>query len=165
MVLGYYDVEADTWDLRVRSMKVQRSWVNDEGGYSHRYGVFVYNLAHVAEEHGFEVVGLWEHEGRRFDRMRRWELSDVRRQLALGRPVIVQVEYRALPGNAGSSYMNDHYVVVHGTRGDELVYSDPLGRDGRGPDERIANEALQRAMHRASSPGAAFAIRKRSSGI
>ena len=45
MSLAYYGVDASPWDLRVRSMRTQHSWVDDEGGYSDDYGVFVYNLA------------------------------------------------------------------------------------------------------------------------
>ena len=34
MAFAYYGIDASPWDLRVRSMKVQHSWVTDEGGYS-----------------------------------------------------------------------------------------------------------------------------------
>src|SRR5689334_7992449 len=57
MALAYYGVDASSWDLRVRSMKAQHSWVSDEGGYSDRYGVFVYNLATVTLEMGMHVDG------------------------------------------------------------------------------------------------------------
>jgi len=161
MALAFYDLDVSTWELRVKSMQAQRSWVDDEGGYSHRYGVFVYNLASVAEGLGFEPVGLWQTEGRRLDRLRHWRAADLRQQVRAGRPVIVQVEYRALPGRADSSYAEDHYIVVHGVSGDDFVYSDPLGIDGSGPDMRIGEGELRRAMERASSPGAAFALRRR----
>src|SRR6185436_6944356 len=68
MVLAYYDIDVSTWDLRVKAMRAQHSWVDDEGGYSDRYGVFVYNLAAVAEGFGLEVVGLMHQEGGRADR-------------------------------------------------------------------------------------------------
>ena len=161
MALAYFDVDVSLWDLRVKAMQAQRSWVDDEGGYSHRYGVFVYVLASVAESMGFETVGLWHTEGRRVERMRQWQPADLRQQVNVGRPVIVQVEYRALPGNAGSSFAEDHYIVVHGQRNDDFVYSDPLGIDAGGPNRVIAESDLRRAMRRASSPDAAFALRRR----
>src|ERR1044071_6652129 len=65
MVLAYYGVDASLWDLRVGAMKAQHSWVSDEGGYSDAYGVFVYNLAAVAETMGVHVSGLWRREAAR----------------------------------------------------------------------------------------------------
>ena len=53
MVLAYYGIDAPPGELRVRAMQVQHSWIDDDGGYSDDYGVFVYNLASVAD-----VMGL-----------------------------------------------------------------------------------------------------------
>jgi len=163
MVLAYYDIDASPWDVRVKAMRAQHSWVDDEGGYSDGYGVFVYNLATVAESFGLEAVGLVQLEGGRADRLRRWDAADLRRQIRLGRPVIVQVEYRALPGNTGSMYDEDHYLVVHGLIGDDFVYSDPLGIRDRGPNLVVDEATLLNAMSGASSPRAAFAVRRASS--
>ena len=49
MVLAYYGIDASPWELRVKAMKAQHSWVGDDGRYSDSYGVFMYNLASVAE--------------------------------------------------------------------------------------------------------------------
>jgi hypothetical protein len=43
MALAYYGIDVSPWDLRVRAMQAQQSWVDDEGGYSDHYGVFVYS--------------------------------------------------------------------------------------------------------------------------
>jgi hypothetical protein len=153
MVLAYYDIDASLWDLRVRAMKAQHSWVDDEGGYSDRYGVFVYNLATVAESFGLRADGLWQREGSRIDRLREWQAADVRREIAAARPVIVQVEYRALPGNQRARYAEDHYIVVHGALASDFVFSDPLD----GADQTIGESDLLRAMGAASSPRVGFA--------
>ena len=80
MVLAYYGIDAPLWDLRVAAMQAQHSWVDDEGGYSDSYGVFVYNLASVAEVMGLRSTGLWSREGVRVDRLREWQASDLRRR-------------------------------------------------------------------------------------
>ncbi len=56
MVLAYYGIDASPWDLRVKAMQIQHSWVGDDGGYSDGYGVFVYNLASVAETMGVHAL-------------------------------------------------------------------------------------------------------------
>jgi Peptidase_C39 like family len=156
MVLAYYGIDASLWDLRVRSMQAQHSWVDDDGGYSDRYGVFVYNLASAGESFGMRADGLWLREGNHVDRLRAWQAGDLRKEIDSGRPVIVQVLYRELPGNARSRYYDDHYIVVHGLIGRDFVYSDPLD----GPEQLISEVDLLRAMNDSSSPLTGFALVK-----
>jgi uncharacterized protein YvpB len=156
MVLAYYGIDASPWDARVRSMKAQHSWVDDDGGYSDHYGVFVYNLASAGESFGLRADGLWLREGNHVDRLRSWHAGDLRKEIDSGRPVIVQVLYRALPGNGRSRFDDDHYVVVHGLVGSDFVYSDPLD----GPEHLISENDLLYAMNAASSPGVGFALVK-----
>jgi hypothetical protein len=158
MVLAYYGIDASPWDLRVRAMKAQHSWVGDEGGYSDSYGVFVYNLATAAEGLGVHTVGLWRGEGNRVDRLHEWQPADLRREIRADHPVIVQVEFRALPGHAGSSAIDDHYIVVHGTLGNDFVYSDPLGVGDAGAGLTISEHDLVAAMAQASTPRVGFAV-------
>jgi uncharacterized protein YvpB len=158
MVLAYYGVDASPWELRVRAMKAQKSWVGDDGGYSDSYGVFVYNLASVAEGMGLHPSGLWRREGGRVDRLHEWQAAELRREIEAGRPVIVQVEYRALPRHARSSAVDDHYVVVHGTVGGDFVYSDPLANGDGGAQVTITEHELLGAMARASTPRVGFAL-------
>jgi peptidase C39-like protein len=160
MALAYYGVDASTWDLRVSAMKAQHSWVTDEGGYSDRYGVFVYNLATVAQQLGFHAQGLWDREGGRIDRLHQWSAADLRREVLHDHPVIVEVQYRSLPAHVGSMAVDDHFIVVRGTLGPDFVYSDPLGHGDQGPDERISESDLTNAMARSSAPRAAFALIK-----
>jgi len=160
MALAYYGIDASPWDLRVRAMMAQHSWISDDGGYSDEYGVFVYNLASVAEELGAHADGLWTRDGARLDHFHEWQLGELRREVLANHPVIVQVEYRALPGHTHSRSVDDHYIVVHGSYGTDFVYSDPLGFGERGPAEQIAEEDLVAAMALASAPRAGFAVVK-----
>jgi len=154
MALAYYGVDASPWDVRVQAMKAQHSWVTDDGGYSDRYGVFVYNLATVVEGEGLHADGLWTRDGWRSDQLHEWQMYEIRREVLADHPVIVEVEYRALPGHAQSRVPDDHYIVVHGTVGDEFVYSDPLA----GADLQILPDELSGAMQLAQAPGAGFAV-------
>jgi hypothetical protein len=158
MALAYYGVDASPWDLRVQSMIVQHSWVDDEGGYSDRYGVFVYNLASVAESFGLHADGLWARDGDRSDHFHQWQPNELRRELAADHPVIVQVAYRALPEHASSTTRSDHFIVLDGTVGGDFVFNDPMGLGNSGPDEEMSEADLVNAMRRSSAPGAAFAL-------
>jgi len=158
MVLAYYGVDASPWELRVQSMRVQHTWVDDEGGYSNSYGVFAYNLATVARNYGVRTEGLWTYEGSRIDQLRQWSADDVRRQISWGRPVIVQVKYRALPSHSGSHASADHFIVVRGMDGSGFVYSDPMGFDRSAELQRISESDLFGAMDRAATQRTGFAV-------
>ncbi len=158
MALAYYGIDASGWDLRVRSMQAQHSWWGDPGGYSDRYGVFIYNLATAAEGFGAHADGLWARDADRTDHFLQWTPAALRREIQANHPVIVQVSYRALPAHASSQALDDHYVVVLGTVGNDFMYSDPLGIGDSGPDEQISESDLMAAMAAASAPGAGFAV-------
>lgn len=160
MAAAYYGIDASPWDLRVASMKAQHSWVTDEGGYSDRYGVFIYNLATVAEQIGLHANGLWNREGGHSGGLHVWQALDLRREIQADHPVIVQVEYRALPAHQSSRAMDDHFIVVHGIQGDDFVYSDPLGFGEDGPDQLISERDLLWAMDSADVARAGFAVVK-----
>jgi Peptidase_C39 like family len=160
MALAYYGIDASPWELRVRAMKAQHSWITDDGGYSDRYGVFVYHLATVAEQLGLHANGLWTREGGHTDRLHQWQANELRREVQADHPVIVEVEYRALPSHAGSIAIDDHYIVVYGTVGSDFVYDDPLGIADRGHDELISERDLIAAMSESSVPRAGFAVVK-----
>jgi uncharacterized protein YvpB len=158
MALAYHGIAASPWDLRIKAMQAQQSWVDDEGGYSDSYGVFVYNLATVAEGMGVRTSGLWKREASRIDRLREWQAADLRREIQADHPVIVQVAYRALPRNHGSVVEADHYIVIHGITDADFVYSDPLGLPNGGPGRIISEADLMQAMAEASTPRVGFAV-------
>src|SRR5258708_33122216 len=78
MVLAYYGVDASAWDLRVRAMKAQHSWVSDDGGYSDSYGAFVSNLASVAQGMGLRVDAPCARQGGPAERRREREPAGLR---------------------------------------------------------------------------------------
>ena len=79
--------------------------------------------------------------------LHRWSLDDIRTQVQLGRPVIVQVRYRSLPGRGGAYYFGDHYILVTGVAGDGFLYNDPIDIDGLGWDRVISGATLRVAMN------------------
>lgn len=155
MALEWFGVSVSSWDLRVAAMKAQGSWGAD---YRHEWGVFIHHLAEVAEQHGLRASGLYTREGLKVDGVRSWTADDLRNQLAQGRLVIPQLKFRAMPGRHGSAFRGDHYVVLHGFQGSDFIYSDPMPREGGGPNLRISESALLAAMEQSSNPRAAFAI-------
>lgn len=163
MVLEHFGIHATSWDVRVRAMQAQGSWTDSEGGYSHSYGVFIQHLATVVQGYGLRTYGLWQREGTHVSDVRQWDAAAMRQALRDGHPVIVQVNYRTLPGREDIAYFGDHYMVVHGFEDGSFVYSDPMDRAGGGPSRLIAEGDLMRAMQRASNPRAAFAIYPRPS--
>jgi uncharacterized protein YvpB len=158
MLLAFHGIDASPWEIRVRAMQAQDSWVDSEGGYSDDYGVFIHHLATVAESYGLRTEGLWHREGFRIDRLREWQPADVRNALRVGHPVVVQVRYQSLPERSEVPYSGDHYIVVHGAEAGEFIYSDPYDRRGGGPGRIMTEEELARAMSEASIPRAAFAV-------
>jgi hypothetical protein len=74
-------------------------------------------------------------------------LDDVREQLRAGRPVIVQVRFRALPGRAGVRYFADHYIILTGLSGESFLYNDPLDSDGPGANRILTGPQLASAMN------------------
>ncbi|MDP8923987.1 MAG: C39 family peptidase, partial [Chloroflexota bacterium] len=133
-------------------------------------GVFIQNLATVAQSRGVQVVGLRKDgapaqpitEAGRDDNenLRRWTLDDIRTELRAGRVVIPQIKYRFLPGRASSPYGGDHFVVITGMVGDRFIMNDPIDSDGRGYARLISADALERGMALASVPKVAFAAGK-----
>lgn len=160
MTLAYYGVDESMWDLRVRAMKAQHSWVDDDGGYSDHYGVFVYNLAAVAEELGLHADGLWSRDGARLDHLHEWQPIEIRREVLADHPVIVEVRYSALPARAASRALDDHYIVVRGTIGPDFVYSDPLGNTDDASIQQISEADLLTAMALSDAPRAGFVLVK-----
>ena len=158
MALAFYGIDDSPWDLRVRAMQAQHSWVSDDGGYSDSYGVFIYNLATVAEELGVHADGLWTREGGHLDSLHEWSPTELRREVSTDHPVLVEVAYRALPAHGGSRVPDDHYILVHGTAGADFIYSDPLGFGDGASAEQISQDDLQAAMEASMAPRAGFAV-------
>jgi hypothetical protein len=128
-------------------------WDDDAGSY-------IWALARVAEANGVHTFGLYDDEADQ--RFHRWTTDEIRDSVSHGRPVVVQVLYRGLPGRADSAYRGDHYIVVTGLLGEQFLYNDPIGGPIEGPGwDRVMSPAqLQRAMNASDTPFAhtAFAV-------
>jgi hypothetical protein len=128
-------------------------WDNDAGSY-------IWALATVAEANGIHTYGLYDDAAEQ--QFHRWTTDEIRDSVAQGRPVVVQVVYRGLPGRAASAYSGDHYIVVTGLVGDQFLYNDPIGGPIEGPgwDRVISPAQLQRAMNASDRPYShtAFAV-------
>jgi hypothetical protein len=124
-------------------------------------GSFIWALARVAQSHGLLAHGLYEGDG---SELHRWSVEEIRDHLRGGRPVIVQVVYRALPGREDSGYYGDHYIIVTGLMGDDFLYNDPIGglaaHEAPGYDRLMSPTQLRRAMRASDTPYAypAFAL-------
>jgi uncharacterized protein YvpB len=125
--------------------------------WGNNVGTLMDALAKVAANHGARPIGLFDGNG-----IAKWSLKDVREQLNAGRPVIVQVRFRALPGRAGVAYYADHYIILTGTGGDNFLYNDPLDSDGPGANRVMTPAQLESAMNATDRryAYAAFALAK-----
>jgi LysM repeat protein len=123
--------------------------------YGNNVGTLITALAQVAQQQGLSVAGLYDGAG-----IHRWSLDDLRAQVRLGHPVVVQVRYRSLPGRGGAYYYGDHYILVTGAVNAGFLYNDPMDFDGVGWDRVISAERLRTAMNASDQryAYAAFAV-------
>lgn len=135
MALEAFGIALSQPRLRAEVLDAQRMW-------GHNTGTLMTALAQVVEAHGLKTYGLRDREGK----IDTWDLDDIRGQLRQGRPVVVQVRYRALPGREWARYYGDHYVLVTGVLDDGFLYNDPIDFDGTGWDRVISSERLYQAM-------------------
>jgi hypothetical protein len=151
MVLAAYGVEASSLSLRQRANALQ-------GTSDPRDGIALDHLAEIARQAGLRTVGLYAG-----GRPARWTVDDVRAQVRKGYPVVTLVKYRSLPYVRPSATQSDHYVVVAGLEGRDLLVNDPAMA---APERLIPLSAddLQRAWAASSIPGQAVAIAPGSSG-
>jgi LysM repeat protein len=143
--------------IKVSSTELRRQVLGAQGMWGNNVGTLMDALAKVATNHGARPIGLFDGNG-----IAKWSLKDVREQLSAGRPVVVQVRFRALPGRAGVAYYNDHYIILTGLSGDNFLYNDPLDSDGPGANRVMTPAQLEAAMNATDRryAYAAFALAK-----
>lgn len=147
MVLAGYGRTAPTDELRGLVNDAQGTWEVFDSGTA------IEVLALIARRHGLQPLDLTAGPG-----LRRWTIEDVRRHLQAGRPVIPQVRYRGLPGRQEDPYAGDHYIVLIGYAGDEVVYHDPILSPISGPSRRMSVAQLMEAWGRGDLPFAGLAV-------
>jgi predicted double-glycine peptidase len=122
MILEYYGHGIETHALRESINHMSGDWGRDSGtSWTH--------LRRAAESFGMSTHGLTNDGGQ----MRQWTMDDLLAETREGRPVIVLVHYRSLPGHETAGWYGDHYVVFLGmTAAGDVVYHDPAFRNGEG---------------------------------
>jgi hypothetical protein len=120
-------------------------------------GVYLQNIAAVIANRGLKVNALRDNPDDPAS-FHHWAQDEIRAELRAGRPVVVQVYYRGLPGRANVNYYGDHYIVLHGFVGDRFVYNDPVDSDGPGYSRLISSKALDFAMSYGDFPYAGFSV-------
>lgn len=118
------------------------------GHYALGTGTSLQSLALVAAEAGLTPRGAGH----------QWTFDEIRESVRAGQPVITLVKYRDLPGNGASLAEFDHYIVITGVHGDDLIYNDAAFATTYGFNLLISRDALERAWSFASIPGHALAI-------
>lgn len=151
MGLAALGIDVSSTELREGVMDAQEIWGDDAG-------TFIWALAATVEAYGLRALDLYQN-----DVQKRWSAQDVRRHVEAGRPALLQVRYRALPGREEKLYWGDHYIVVTGLVDDWFLYNDPIDNDGPGYDRYMTAGELGMAMNAAdrrySYAGFAFAPR------
>lgn len=149
MVLESFGVQVSQPDLRREVLAYQPNETCDD------CGVYVQNMAATIAGYGLKVNKLRDDKP---DEFHRWTLDDIRAEVRAGRPVIVQVFFRGLPGRSDSGYWGDHYILVQGLLGDRFVYNDSIDSDGPGYSRVITPQALDFAMSQSDFPYAGFSV-------
>lgn len=110
-------------------------------------GTLITALADVVQQNGLTAYGLLGDDGS----IQSWSTDDVRAQLQLDDPVVVQVRYRSLPGRENTAFYGDHYILVTGLVPDGFLYNDPIDYDGLGWDRVMSDQRLDMAMNASDS--------------
>src|SRR5262249_13675353 len=84
--------------------------------------------------------------------------EDIRAQVNQGHPVITLVHYRALPGNAWSNSLSDHWIVITGLFGTNFVYNDPAYMGTLGYARLMSEKTLLSVWAQSSIPRHAVAF-------
>ncbi|HEX2922478.1 MAG TPA: C39 family peptidase [Chloroflexota bacterium] len=146
MAMGHYRIHLPTEDLRSAADRLQGT-SDPEGGFAIEF------LADLLPAFGLRAEDLYA--GNEF---KRWTEDDLRRQLTAGHPVIPQLKFRSMPGRSDSDYWEDHYVVLTGILGDDVIYNDAVDVDGPGYGRLMSFDTLMNAWGGSYFPFAAFAV-------
>jgi hypothetical protein len=146
MVLDAFAVDVQTALLRNYANRLQ-------GTTDHETGIALDYLAEIADEAGLRPLGL-----RRSGGYRQWTIEQLRAELGQGHPVITLVKMRFLPYFATSRSDSDHYVVVVGLDGENLLINDPALPVNGGLRRVVTPQELEAAWAASSVPRQAVAI-------
>lgn len=135
MLMSYY---GEWWS----SDGIRRDVNRSTGDWSADGGSTWESLAYAARKRGFTVLGLYG--GKSY---RRWSIDELVGEARQGRPSMLLVRFRSLPGHERSSWWGDHYIVFMGlTAGGAVIYHDAaFWGDSGGAYRTMSQEQLKRA--------------------
>jgi uncharacterized protein YvpB len=143
----------DAFAVRVQT-PLLRNYANLlQGTRDPETGIALDYLAAIAEEAGLRPLGL-----RRPGGYRAWTIDQIRAEVGQGHPVITLVKMRMLPYFAASRSEADHYVVVVGVDGENLLINDPAMPAEGGFRRAVTPAQLEAAWKASSIPGQAVAV-------
>jgi hypothetical protein len=135
MVLGAFDITLPT-------VQVRKSIISMTGDPSYDAGVNWDPLVQMAWRHNFPVNGPNDASGH----LRHWFLEELDAESRMGRPSILLVHYRSLPGHEQAGWWGDHYVVFLGLTADgDVIYHDPAFRGSAGAYKVTDRATFERA--------------------
>ncbi len=135
MVLGAFDVTLPT-------LQVRKSIISITGDPSYDAGVAWDPLMKMAWRHDFPVNGPMDGNGN----YRQWFLEELDAESRMGRPSILLVHYRSMPGHEQAAWWGDHYVVFLGlTANGDVIYHDPAFRGSAGAYKVTDRATFERA--------------------
>jgi uncharacterized protein YvpB len=135
MVLGAFGITIPT-------VQIRKSIISLTGDPSYDAGVAWDPLVKLAWRHDFPVNGPNNPDGS----LRHWYLEELDAESRLGRPSILLVHYRSLPGHEQAGWWGDHYVVFLGlTANGDVIYHDPAFRGSAGAYRVTDRATFERA--------------------
>lgn len=135
MVLGAFDITIPT-------LQIRKSIIGITGDPSYDAGVAWDPLIKLAWRHNLPVNGPNTSDGR----PRQWFLEELDAESRMGRPSILLVNYRSLPGHENAGWQGDHYVVFLGLTADgDVIYHDPAFRGSAGAYKVTDRATFERA--------------------
>lgn len=130
------------FDITLPTVQVRKSIISITGDPSYDAGVAWDPLVKIAWRHNFPVNGPNNADGS----LRHWFLEELDAESRMGRPSILLVHYRSLPGHEHASWWGDHYVVFLGlTANGDVIYHDPAFRGSAGAYRVTDRATFERA--------------------
>jgi len=130
------------FDITIPTLQVRKSIIGMTGDPSYDAGVAWDPLVKMAWRHDFPVNGPNTPDGK----LRHWFLEELDAESRMGRPSILLVHYRSLPGHENAGWWGDHYVVFLGlTASGDVIYHDPAFRGSAGAYKVTDRATFERA--------------------
>ncbi len=138
MAMEYYGRPWSTHEVRLAINAMTGNWAT-QAGVDWRY------LKLALEERGFATDGPYDRRGGYWS----WTLEELLVETAQGRPALLLVHYRSLPGHEDDEWPGDHYILFLGlTRDGRVLYHDPGFPGEVGAYRTLDRAAFERAWSR-----------------